>query len=157
MTVLDYTEYQEAAYSTCTPECYTDAYLTPGYLSEVGEVAGKIAKRVRGDAVQAEHVMEELGDVAWFIAAQARLHGEQIILNDKIESGFAMLGSFFRGGVEDLIMIYPRSLSFSMRFRVLKSVCETMGFDFDEILKMNNRKLASRQKRGVIKGDGDHR
>lgn len=36
-------------------------------------------------------------------------------------------------------------------------LCECMGWDIEEIARMNLEKLQDRQKRGVIIGDGDHR
>lgn len=39
----------------------------------------------------------------------------------------------------------------------LSGLCSVMGWDLEEIAKMNLEKLASRQKRGVIDGNGDNR
>lgn len=39
----------------------------------------------------------------------------------------------------------------------LAGLCSAMGFDLDEIAKRNLKKLADRQQRGVIDGDGDYR
>ena len=39
----------------------------------------------------------------------------------------------------------------------LAGLCSVMGWDLDAIAKMNLDKLASRQKRGVIEGNGDNR
>lgn len=39
----------------------------------------------------------------------------------------------------------------------LAGLCSTMGWDLEEIARMNLDKLASRQQRGVIDGNGDNR
>lgn len=39
----------------------------------------------------------------------------------------------------------------------LAGLCSVMGWDLEEVAKMNLEKLASRQKRGVIDGNGDNR
>lgn len=39
----------------------------------------------------------------------------------------------------------------------LAGLCSVMGWDLEKIAKMNLEKLASRQKRGVIDGNGDNR
>ncbi len=39
----------------------------------------------------------------------------------------------------------------------LSGICSVMGWDLEAIAKMNLDKLASRQKRGVIEGNGDNR
>lgn len=39
----------------------------------------------------------------------------------------------------------------------LSGVCNVMGWELEDIAKMNLEKLASRKNRGVIDGDGDNR
>lgn len=39
----------------------------------------------------------------------------------------------------------------------LAGLCSVMGWDLEQIALMNLEKLASRQKRGVIDGNGDNR
>ena len=47
-------------------------YLALGLVAEVGEVSGKFAKRMRGDAVPDADLIAELGDVLWYISAMCR-------------------------------------------------------------------------------------
>ena len=140
-------EYQELAYKTCTPACYTDEYLDLGYLSEVGELAGKLAKRVRGDVITDMPIMLEIGDIAWMISIKARLHGEKITL--------VQLVPFFNDTVFDLL--HPENNAFNLKMSILKNVCEKLGFSMWECLKLNIDKLASRLDRGTIMGSGDNR
>lgn len=145
---MDLSEYQELAYSTCTPACYVDKYLDLGYLAEVGELAGKLAKTVRGDIIQREDIMLEIGDIAWFLAVQARLH------NHKLSVDHITLYA----DMDTVFSLYSNlAYSYDLKFKILKNVCEKLGFDFDECLKMNIQKLTSRQERGTIQGNGDNR
>lgn len=145
---MDLAEYQEKAYETCTPACYCDEYLDLGYISEVGELAGKLAKRIRGDVVSDMSIMLEIGDCAWMIAIKARLHGQVLSVENT-----AYAGAFNR--VDDLLC--PSKDLHNLKFAVLMNVCEALGFDFNECLLLNLDKLADRQGRGVIRGCGDRR
>jgi len=109
---MNLNEYQEQAYATATyPESANLMYPILGLASEAGEVAGKMAKLLRGDTrsidkmVVRESLIAELGDCLWMIAAAA----------------------------------------------------EDMGVSLEFVAQENLKKLASRQARGVIKGDGDNR
>lgn len=144
---MDFTEYQEKAFSTCTPECYTDEYLNLGYLSEVGELAGKLAKRVRGDVVSDEAIMHEIGDCAWMCAVHDLLHSRVVV---DVFSTFTIYDELH--GIRELLDAGGED-----RFGAVRVFCEYLGFDFHECLRLNIEKLSSRQKRGVIQGDGDNR
>lgn len=147
---MDFDEYQKKAYSTCTPECFTDKYLDLGYLSEVGELAGKLAKRVRGDVVPDEDIMHEIGDCAWMIAVKALKLGRKLFINmDIVCSGLVDFD------VHDLLKFKHEEVE--LKFTTLKFFCDHLGLDFKECLRKNNEKLASRKKRGVIQGNGDNR
>ena len=85
---MELNEYQRRAMSTCLPSCDNIAYMSLGLVSEVGELAGKIAKAIRKeelkidsnelikrDKVSEEEMMSiragivgEIGDCAWFLA-----------------------------------------------------------------------------------------
>lgn len=140
-------EYQELAFKTCTKASYCDEYLNLGYLAEVGELAGKLAKRIRGDVVNDMQIMLEIGDIAWFIAIKARLHGEQITL--------VPLVPYFHDTVYDLL--HPADNAFNLKMSILKNVCDKLGFSLWECLKLNIDKLESRRIRGKIMGSGDNR
>ncbi len=140
-------EYQELAFKTCTQSSYCDEYLDLGYLAEVGELAGKLAKRVRGDVINDMPIMLEIGDIAWFIAIKARLHGEQITL--------VPLVPCFHDTVFDLL--HPATNAFNLKMSILKNVCDKLGFSLWECLQLNIDKLASRLDRGTIMGSGDNR
>lgn len=84
---MEINEYQKKAMSTCLPSCDNISYMSLGLVSEVGELAGKIAKAIRKeelkidgnelikDKVSEEEMMSiragivgEIGDCAWFLA-----------------------------------------------------------------------------------------
>ena len=101
-------EYQRAAATTAIyPENRALEYLSLGLSSEVGELTGKLAKWYRKDDMAYPHgdVLDELGDVLWFVSELARVHNTSLqVLAEK-----------------------------------------------------NLSKLADRQERGVLKGNGDNR
>jgi NTP pyrophosphatase (non-canonical NTP hydrolase) len=80
---MELNEYQERAMATCMPSCRNYSYMYGNLASEVGELAGKIAKDIRkGDIVinendicfandnvdwlsRIEEYKAELGDIFW--------------------------------------------------------------------------------------------
>ena len=84
---MELNEYQEKAMSTCLPSCNNFAYMSLGLVSEVGELAGKVAKAVRKEELKIDGnelikdkvsetemmslragIIGEIGDCAWFLA-----------------------------------------------------------------------------------------
>ena len=104
---LTLNQYQDGAEKTAVyPTKHALEYLTLGLSSEVGELNGKVAKYYRKDGVYPRaEVLDELGDVLWFVIEVARVHNTTLqVLAEK-----------------------------------------------------NLSKLADRQERGVLKGNGDNR
>lgn len=61
--------YQTAALATALPTAHSPGYLLPGLLSELGELAGVLAKEYRDStSINYEDRLSEMGDVAWVIA-----------------------------------------------------------------------------------------
>ena len=54
-------------------ECYVF-----GLVSEAGEVAGKMKKLARGDDVKKEAIIQELGDVLWYLDRLAKYFNYEI-------------------------------------------------------------------------------
>lgn len=155
---MDFTEYQEKAFSTCTKACYTAEYLRLGYISEVGEVAGKLAKKIRGDIVTDECIMLEIGDCAWMVAVDAKRLGESLVISDYIKAQYnvvSMTASFPKCPIEQLYF-FLNTVPL-LRFYAVKKSCEKLHLNFKKCLQMNNKKLASRKARGKIRGNGDDR
>lgn len=116
------TEYEQQAHRTIAGHAAENiTYLSFGLMAEAGEVADKIAKAVRRDEIEIDNneiffvrgncfqfrdnIVDELGDVLWFVAMLAR----------------------------------------------------HLGVSLEEVMRRNLDKLADRQARGVIIGDGDKR
>ena len=113
---MELNEYQEKAMSTCLPSCNNFAYMSLGLVSEVGELAGKVAKAVRkeeitlfgndlycgkqvpedGGAELHKGLIGELGDVLWFVAGVCNVLG--IPLEDVGESNLAKLAERKKNG-----------------------------------------------------------
>lgn len=123
-------EYQEKAMQTCMPSCDNMAYMLINLVSEVGELAGKIAKPIRKENVIFQdnhlvpmHIMEMDED-------------DMLVLGDMVEE------LAFEAG--DVLW-------------QLSGVVKRLGMTLEEVAQMNLDKLASRAKRGKIDGNGDHR
>lgn len=116
------TEYEQQAHRTIAGHAAENiTYLGFGLMAEAGEVADKIAKAVRRVGIKINNneiifvredsfqftgnIVDELGDVLWFVAMLAR----------------------------------------------------HLGVSLEEVMRRNLNKLADRQARGVIVGDGDKR
>lgn len=85
---MEINEYQKKAMSTCLPSCDNISYMSLGLVSEVGELAGKIAKAIRKEELKIDYnelvkrdkiseeemmslmagIVGEIGDCAWFLA-----------------------------------------------------------------------------------------
>jgi len=77
---LTFNEYQENAAKTAIyPEDRALEYLSLGLVAEAGEFAGKIAKYYRKDKTfETQAVIDELGDILWFISEFSRLMGQPL-------------------------------------------------------------------------------
>lgn len=65
----DLAAYQTAALATALPTAHSTEYLLPGLLSELGELAGVLAKEYRDSTpINYEDRLSEMGDIAWVIA-----------------------------------------------------------------------------------------
>lgn len=113
---MELNEYQEKAMSTCLPSCNNFAYMSLGLVSEVGELAGKVAKAVRKEEITlfgndlycGKHISEdggaelhkgligELGDVLWFVSGICNVLG--LPLEDVAEANLAKLAERKKNG-----------------------------------------------------------
>ena len=113
---MELNEYQEKAMSTCLPSCNNFAYMSLGLVSEVGELAGKVAKAVRkeeitlfgndlycgkripedGGAELHKGLIGELGDVLWFVSGICNVLG--LPLEDVADANLAKLAERKKNG-----------------------------------------------------------
>lgn len=82
-------DYQRRAMTTCMDSCDNHAYMLVGFVGEVGELFGKIAKHIRKKSAEFNNnlldigmteqeksdLKAELGDCQWFIAGIATTFG----------------------------------------------------------------------------------
>lgn len=67
-------KYQRLAMRTATPRCRDAANAALGLAGEAGEVADEVKKCLyQGREWDAEKIIEELGDVMWYVALMADL------------------------------------------------------------------------------------
>ena len=114
---MELNEYQEKAMSTCLPSCNNFAYMSLGLVSEVGELAGKVAKAVRKEEIMLEQndifyngshlandagaelhkgLIGELGDVLWFVSGICNVLG--LHLEDVADANLAKLAERKKNG-----------------------------------------------------------
>lgn len=74
---MNFKEYQEQAWSFALPTAQNFSYTLNGLVGEVGELFSIHAKSTR-DGVPEDYILKvkkELGDILWFVAANATMHG----------------------------------------------------------------------------------
>lgn len=128
---MELNDYQIKAMSTCMDSCRNMSYMAMGLSSEVGEFMGKIAKAIR--------------------------KGDVHIGSESNESDLHYSKSF----LEDCHRCYQWEFDLKHELGDIlwfaAGIAEVMGWTLEEVAQENIDKLASRQKRGVIEGNGDNR
>ena len=128
---MELNEYQNKAMSTCMDSSCNMSYMAMGLVSEVGELTGKIAKAIR--------------------------KGDIYIGSESNESDLHYSKSF----LEDSYRCYQWEMDLMHELGDIlwfaAGIAEVMRWTLDEVAEENISKLASRQKRGVIEGEGDNR
>lgn len=124
---MELNKYQERAMSTCMPSCENISYMLLNLVGEVGELSSKIAKHIRKGNMT-------IGGKCLPNGLHSSLKGEEWLTTD-IE-----------------LMKEAGDILWQ-----LAGLCRVMGWNLDDIAMMNLQKLASRQRRGVIDGEGDNR
>jgi hypothetical protein len=162
---VDFKEYQyHAALTAVYPPDNEREYLALGLLAEVGELAGVLAKHYRGDGGDLrEKVLKEAGDVAWFVAQICRCthtpfcdphtHLRYDALTDlpinAMREATALAAALLDGAP---VQKHSQALLIWLRLLVIR-----FDLTMDEVMQANLRKLADRQARGVLMGNGDER
>lgn len=154
--------YQQLAMRTCLPSAKNWEYCYCLIASEIGEAFGKWGKKFRDGEFDKEKLTDELGDVFWGVALACELGGYNFKELWQESSGRVFDFDFF-----ELKMILPYGFELKTYEQSLSSVSSVLvfaktfamqcGIDPLECLKRNIAKLADRQARGVIKGNGDER
>lgn len=125
---MELNEYQKKAMGTCMPSCMNYSYMMGNLSAEVGEFQGKVCKAQRHGSIS----FSNDGDIWWNTDTQS---GADVMIE-----------------VNQELMKEAGDILWQ-----LAGLCRVMGWNLDDIAQMNLKKLASRQKRGVIDGAGDNR
>lgn len=125
---MELNEYQKKAMSTCMPSCENFSYMMLNLVGEVGEFSGKVAKLIRKGTVEIDTMDDKTSDLFPMVSLPMWVHHQEEL---KKEAG-------------DILW-------------QLSGLCHVMGWTLEDVAKQNLAKLASRQQRGVIDGDGDNR
>lgn len=163
------------------------AYPVLGLISEIGELAGQVAKAIRDDGGEItperrENLTKEIGDTLWMCAAIS--HETGLTLGEAIRCGdFSELGGrsvrrfssepiltnmvdeawrIMRSAGEGKWRTFKGSAG-EVHYAIEKVVdalvdfCAYYQIDIGEAAAGNIAKLADRKRRGVIAGSGDNR
>lgn len=154
-------EYQQEAVKFRTPESDKAEYLRLGLIAEVGEVAGKLAKKIRDGVFDDKAFIKELGDVLWFVANIAEKYNFEFY-EKKSFYGESVIENY----IYDLSAYAGRMYIFSaiLSNQAIRGIVESLtaladkfGYTLEQVAEINLAKLRDRQFRGVINGNGDER
>lgn len=150
--------YQQLAMRTCLPSAKSWEYCYCLIASEIGEAFGKWGKLFRDGSFDKDKLTDELGDVFWGLALACELgrHSFANVWENAVDY-YDLDISFFTPAIRDAYSIKMHTLKVSRAMGFAKNFAKCVGIDPLECLKRNISKLADRQERGVIKGNGDER
>lgn len=162
-------EYQQEAVKFRTPESDNAEYLRLGLIAEVGEVAGKLAKKIRDGVFDEKAFIKELGDVLWFVVNLLDYRGNETdFILSFIEKGLATVS--YKYAYEPVNILSLASSAGALVFKecdadegisgiMYNLACLAMlnGYNLSQVAEINLAKLRDRQFRGVINGNGDER
>lgn len=150
--------YQELAMQTCLPSAKNWEYCYSLIASEIGEAFGKWGKKFRDGEFDKEKLTDELGDVFWGVALACELAEKNFeYIWNNCEECETICIYIFAPSMFSIKMKTPDRIDLKMGMRFAKTFAKECGIDPLDCLKRNIAKLADRQARGVIKGNGDER
>lgn len=164
---MTFEEYQKEAVKFRTETANNEEYLTLGLIEEVGEAAGKLAKRRRDGVWDEKAFIKELGDILWFVANLADYYDRE--LDAKFSDG---LKECFKMDTDDgaaveytmiLVACYASNTvaKCGVFFNdIVANVCDLAlryGYTLEQLAEINLAKLRDRAARGKIQGNGDER
>lgn len=171
-------DYQRASRATAIyPEAGSGStvaitYCRLGLVNEAGEVGGKVKKAMR-DGVLATHgrieperakaILDECGDVLWYLAQLGRELGFELVDPHDDDPGagrhlprdlpaLALVLSMRCVNVSGMGLMDPGFVVAS-----LSGIVRTLGSSLGEVAEANIAKLTGRAERGTLGGDGDVR
>ena len=164
---MTFEEYQQEAVKFRTETANNEEYLTLGLIAEVGEAAGKLAKRRRDDVFEEKAFIKELGDILWFVAnlldyrknKEAKQRLKDCFLWAFYDAAFPKSHLMFVAAQAAHLANSSRFYSdaFEHILRWLGCLANDFGYTLEQVAEINLAKLRDRAARGVIKGNGDER
>lgn len=166
---MTFKRYQKQAVSFRTESSNNEEYLALGLIAEVGEAAGKLAKRIRDGVFDEKAFIKELGDILWFVANFAEFCDDDdidIALEDSFVKGGLAFGSMMSANdILREITVFAAAATngeadawnFQRIVNWIAGIAAKCGYTLEEVAEINIAKLRDRQARGAIKGDGDER
>ena len=126
---MELNEYQKKALSTCMDSCDNFSYMMLNLVGEVGEFSSKIGKAIRKGNLS-------INECKIYTNFKGNLEEEHNATNE----------------FKDLLKAEAGDILWQ-----LSGLCHVLGWKLEDVAKTNLDKLASRQSRGVIDGNGDKR
>ena len=165
---MTFEEYQKEAVSFRTETANNEEYLTLGLIAEVGEAAGKLAKRRRDGVFDKQAFVKELGDILWFVANLADYYDKYHDTNlsaDLKECFKQELFAVLLNNTYQMIKIADYAVGavkygcnfFIELIRIVCDLAYCYGYTLEQVAEINIAKLRDRAARGVIQGNGDER
>lgn len=164
---MTFEEYQKEAVKFRCETANNEEYLTLGLIAEVGEAAGKLAKRRRDGMWDEKAFIKELGDILWFVSNLAEYYDRE---NDDTNYLKQLKDSFdgethsLLTELEDMVSAISWASDVVEGFDYLPNLvfdigclADRYGYTLEQVAEINIAKLRDRAARGVIKGNGDER
>lgn len=170
--MYDYDAWQKKSYDEFVlPEFKTDhkrlrEYLILGLVSEVGELFGKYAKLKRGDLVDPESILQECGDILWFVSTFAYLYGiplsgviDATLNPNELAPKYCLLEMISSAATAYNLWLEndKRVWNIWVLSDIIRYIESLTKQPFSALLDMNYTKLSDRKNRGVLQGNGDNR
>lgn len=158
MTIDQYIQWTDS--TAVYPKEREQEYLRLGLLSEVGEVAGVLKRRVRDGETSQSKLLAEMGDLLWYLARLYRDAGtwkeaQRVEANDITN----LHGSDQHAQSDTTTLVEMAALSDGSIGTVTRylRLLRRHNFTLDEIIQSNTEKLEGRKQRNTIHGAGDER
>lgn len=164
-------EYIEKASTFRLPSADNKDYLYLGFMEELGELSGKLSKRIRDTNFDITLFEKEVGDVLWFLANiidfQVKSEERQELPDINFFQKFKPISKTFPDYllvvkiaklfdswlISDWSSTYPLLILSSLDTLRGRYSTKTL----QEIAEQNIAKLEDRRNRNAIKGNGDER
>ena len=164
---MTFEEYQQEAVKFRTDSANNEEYLTLGLIEEVGEAAGKLAKRRRDGVFDEKAFIKELGDILWFVANLVDYYDREnnTKISDELKDCFEteVDDDSFDDEIMRLLVYWVGYFLDGECWRLIDIVYEfgglakKYGYTLEQLAEINLAKLRDRAARGKIQGNGDER